>query len=131
MSVKKKVFIADDDQQVLDSLRKLLLASDFEVEATKNPLEVFARIKIFKPQVILLDLLMPNLGGLEICEMLNNDKETQGIPVIVISALDRPEDIKKAYHLGVIGYVTKPYDFSSLIKEINKAITYKQGQLPA
>lgn len=128
MSVKKRVFIADDDEAVLMSLQKLLQISDFEVEITRNPKEVLPMIKAFRPDIILLDLLMPNLGGLEICEMLNCDEQTQGIPIIVISALGREEDIKRAYRLGVIGYFVKPYDFNDLLKEIKRNIAYKEGK---
>ena len=63
--------------------------------------------------------------ALEICEMLNNDRQTQGIPIIVVSALVKEADIKKAYQLGIVGYITKPYDFQNLLHEINKAITSK------
>ena len=55
--------------------------------------------------------------------MLNSDKETRGIPIIVVSALDKEADIKKAYRLGVVGYITKPYDLNKLLQEINKAIS--------
>lgn len=123
--LKKKIFIVDDDEAALISLKKLLLMSGFEVEATTNPREAASLIKAFNPHLILLDLLMPHLGGLEICEILNTDKMTQAIPVIIVSALGGYADIKKAFHLGVIGYITKPYDFSVLLKEINKALVYK------
>lgn len=128
MPGKKRVFIADDDEAVLTSLQRLLQLSDFEVETTRSPKEIVPMIKAFMPDIILLDLLMPNLGGLEICEMLNGDEQTQGIPIIVISALGREEDIKRAYKLGVIGYFVKPYDFNGLLKEINRAIAYKEGK---
>jgi len=87
------------------------------------------KIKTFKPDLILLDLVMPNLGGMEICEMLNQDKQTCGIPIIVVSGLSKLIDQKRAYQLGVIGYFTKPYDFPKLLKEINKAISYKEGRI--
>jgi len=128
MPGKKRVFIADDDEAVLTSLQRLLQLSDFEVETTRSTKEIVPMIKAFMPDIILLDLLMPNLGGLEICEMLNSDEQTQGIPIIVISALGREEDIKRAYKLGVIGYFVKPYDFNGLLKEINRAIAYKEGK---
>jgi CheY-like chemotaxis protein len=123
----KRIFIADDDEAALTSLKKLLILSGFEVDATKNPKEAILKVKFFKPHIILLDLLMPALGGLEICEMLNNDKETQSIPVIITSALGGYTDIKKAYHLGVVGYFTKPYEFSQLLQEIKKNIASKEG----
>lgn len=128
MAVKKRVFIADDDETVLVSLKKLLELSDFEVEITRNSKDVLPMIKAARPDIILLDLLMPNLGGLEICEMLNSDEQTQGIPIIVISALGREEDIKRAYRLGVIGYFVKPYDFNELLREIKRNIAYKEGK---
>lgn len=61
----KKNFITDDDEVVLDSLKKLLILPGFEVAGTKNAKEAIPMIKTFKPHLILLDLLMPNLGGLE------------------------------------------------------------------
>jgi CheY-like chemotaxis protein len=128
MAEKKKIFIADDDEAVLMSLKKLLELSDFEVGTTRNPKDILPMVKALKPDIILLDLLMPNLGGLEICEMLNSDNQTQGIPIIVISALGREEDIKRAYRLGVIGYFVKPYDFNDLLKEIKRNIAYKEGK---
>ena len=123
---KKKILIIDDDKVVLESLRRLLELHSYEALAVQEAGEAFSKAKSFNPDVILLDLLMPRLGGLEICEMLNSDKETRGIPIIVVSALDKEADIKKAYRLGVVGYITKPYDLNKLLQEINKAISYKQ-----
>jgi len=127
MPENKKIFICDDDEEALTSLRKLLELSGFEVKTTKKPREVMVMIKAFRPDVILLDLLMPDIGGLEVCEILNQDEETQNIPIIVISVLAGQIDIKKAYKLGVLGYFTKPYDFNDVLREINKAIFSKGG----
>jgi len=130
MTGKKKVFIADDDEPALISLKKLLSLSGFEVEGTSKPKEALAAIKSFKPDIILLDLLMPGLGGLEICVMLNEDKATQGIPIIAVSALGGYTDIKKAYKLGVVGYFTKPYDYEKLVEEMNKILARKENTEP-
>ncbi len=130
MIERKRVFIADDDEIALTSLQKLLLLSGFEVEATVDSSEVMSKINKFKPHIILLDLRMPNLGGFDICDMLNKDANTRGIPIIIISALAGDKDIHRAYQLGVIGYFTKPYDFPKLLSEINKALFYKDEQKP-
>ncbi|MDD5583895.1 MAG: response regulator [Candidatus Omnitrophica bacterium] len=127
MPEKKRIFIADDDQVVLDSLQKLLAISGFEVAVSLTSKGMVEAIKSFHPHLILLDLLMPGVGGLEICEFLNNDKDTKNIPIIILSGLAKDEDIKKAYHLGIIDYITKPYDFNTLLKAINKAIAYKES----
>lgn len=128
MEEKKKVFIADDDQVVSESLKKLLVLSGYEVELCMDAREIISRIRKFKPHILLLDLLMPHIGGFEICETLNNDQETRGLPIIIVSALGGYTDIKRAYQLGVVGYVTKPYDFYDLVQKIEKAIIYKQGK---
>lgn len=127
MADKKRILIIDDDAVALNSLKELLALSGYEVEAVQEAKEVMQKIKSLKPHLILLDLLMPHLGGFEICELLNQDRETQGIPVIVVSALLKEADIRRAYHLGVIGYITKPYDFPKLLHEINKALAYKEN----
>jgi len=126
MAEKKRILIADDDEVVLTSLKKLLVISGFEVNVTTNARDVSTIVKSFKPHLILLDLLMPDLGGLEICDILNKDSQTQGIPIIILSAVGNYTDIRKAYKLGVIGYITKPYEFPQLLKEIQKAIDSKE-----
>jgi DNA-binding response OmpR family regulator len=126
MTDVKRVFIGEDDEAVLLSLKRLLVLSGFEVGVSLNPTEALPIIKVFKPHLILLDLMMPHLSGLEICQLLNDDPATSGTPIIIISALEAEEDIKKAYHLGVIGYFTKPYDFKKLLAAINKAIASKE-----
>jgi CheY-like chemotaxis protein len=72
--------------------------------------------------VVLLDLLMPDIGGFEICHIIDADIEIKGIPIIIISALSGYTDIKNAYELGVVGYFTKPYDYNKLVNEINKIV---------
>ncbi|MBU2102264.1 MAG: response regulator [Candidatus Omnitrophota bacterium] len=126
MSDKKRIFIVDDDQAVLVSLRKLLELSGFCVEVASDTRDIVSRIKLFNPHLILLDLLMPVLGGLEICEMLNTDRAAQAIPIIILSALGKEEDVKNAYRLGVVGYFTKPYDFNDVLREVNKTIASKE-----
>ncbi len=127
MSEQKKVFVADDDPTALFSLKELLSKSGFLVESTDSPGEVVARVNNFKPHLILLDLVMPGLDGFTVCETLQGDKKTRGIPIIAISGLAGYADMERAYNLGVVAYFTKPYDFQKLLKEINSAIAYKEA----
>ncbi|MFA5147376.1 MAG: response regulator [Candidatus Omnitrophota bacterium] len=126
MSEKKRIFIADDEETILTSLKKLFELSGFEVDTSRESKNVLAMVKAFKPHVILLDLLMPGMGGFEICELLNKDEDTQKVPIIIISALADDVDIKKAFKMGVVGYFTKPFDYQKLLYEVNKAIAYKE-----
>lgn len=125
---QRRVFIIEDDPDSFTSLKKLLLIYGFEVDGVTAVKDDLIRvIKSFSPHIILLDLLMPRIGGIEVCQMLNADEQTQGIPIIVVSALGSDTDIKKAYSLGVEDYITKPYEISELVEKINKYIAYKEG----
>jgi CheY-like chemotaxis protein len=128
MDNKKKIVIVDDDQKISSLLQELLAGQGFDTQTTNHPKEVVPLIKAYSPDLILLDLLMPNLGGFEICELLNKDPHSQGIPIIVISGLIDAVDIKRAYKLGVVSYFTKPLNLQDLVKEINKALAYKENR---
>lgn len=126
---KKRIFVADDRAEVLSMLQDSLTAKGFEVKISKDPKEMVKIIKIFQPHLILLDLLMPDLDGFEICQILNNGPETQGIPIIIMSGLSDPGDIKKAYKLGVVDYFTKPFGIDAIVAKIEKAIANKEKLL--
>ena len=126
---KKKVLIADDQEDVLLVLKDFLVGHDFEIMIIKEPKNILASIISFKPDLILLDLLMPDLGGFEICEILNKDLQTREIPIIIISGFGDATDIKKAYSLGAVGYLVKPFALGTLFTEITKIITNKESKL--
>lgn len=123
----KRILILDDEADFAYFLKKSLnTTGEFTAESFNDVTNIVERVKVFKPDLILLDLMMPSLGGFEVCEMLNADKDTTEIPIIIISALGGYTDIKRAYKMGVIGYLTKPFDFSQLLGEIQKALSYKE-----
>lgn len=126
---KKRIFVADDKEDVLSMLQDALTAKGFEVKISKDPKEMIKLIKIFQPQLILLDLLMPDLDGFDICQILNDDPETRGIPIIIMSGLGDPVDIKRAYKLGVVDYFTKPFGIDAIVAKIEKAIANKEKPL--
>lgn len=123
---KKRIFIVDDQEDILSLLNDSLTSSGFEVKVCKEPKNVLALIRSFKPNLILLDLRMPDLDGFEICEILNNDFQTHGIPIIIASGFGDLVDIKKAYKLGAVGYLVKPFSLDALFKEVAKALANKE-----
>jgi len=88
--------------------------------------ELIATVHRFKPQVILMDLRMPGIGGIEACEMLNNDPLGRGIPIIVVSALEKDIDKNKAYKVGVVDYLVKPVEIDLVISKIEKVVRQKK-----
>jgi len=124
---KRKVLIVDDEVDFL-KITKLNLeeTGKFEVMTSSNAKEIMSLLHNFRPEVILLDLLMPGIGGLEACDMLNNDSVGKGLPIIILSALDKDIDKLSAYKKGVVDYLTKPIEKDVLIAKIEKALEAKQ-----
>lgn len=118
---KNRIFIAEDEEAVFTSLKKLLLFSGFEADGTMQPQEVIPMILAYKPHVVLVDLKMPEINGFEICRMLKEHIETEQLPVFILSAYAGEEELQAARSLGVRGFFSKPYDFLQLMEEIKRA----------
>ena len=127
--MKKKILIIDDEEDYALLLKMRLESSgNYEVAAFTQAKDIINRMHVFKPDVILLDLLMSGIGGLDVCDMLNHDPIGLTIPVIVVSGLDKATDKVKAYKFGISDYLVKPVDDTKLIKAVEKAIKLKSEQ---
>ena len=124
---KKKIIVADDQDEIVSMLDDFLTSKGYEVLGLEDAKQFVKAAKNFQPDLILLDLLMPNLDGFEICRILNSDPDSQAIPIIIMSGLNDLVDIKRAYTLGVVGYLTKPFDLKVVLTEIEKAIANKEN----
>jgi DNA-binding response OmpR family regulator len=124
---KKKILIIDDETEVVQLLKKFLeRKGNYEVLGLTDPKEVLPNLHLFRPDIILLDLLMPYLGGLEICEQLNDDEIGKTTPIIIMSALWKDTDKLKAFKLGVIAYLVKPVDREVLLVAVENALRFKR-----
>jgi DNA-binding response OmpR family regulator len=123
---KKRIFIADDQEDILSLLKDFLTNHDLEVMVLKEPKNILDAVISFKPDLILLDLLMPNLDGFEVCEILNKNSQTREIPIIIISGFGNLAEVKKAYSLGAVGYFVKPFSLNDLFTKIIKTIDNKE-----
>jgi len=123
---KKKVMIVDDEEDFLRITKLNLEKTDkYEVMTLSNANDIIASLHTFKPDVILLDLLMPEVGGMGACEMLNNDPIGINTPIIILSALDKDTDKLKAYKLGIADYLVKPIGKNELVAKIEKTLQFK------
>lgn len=123
---KKKVLVVDDEKDFLKIIKLNLEQTDeYEVSTLMSAQDILSHVREFRPDIILIDILMPKVGGIEACQMLNDDDVGKTIPVIVLSALDKEIDKLKAYKSGVVDYLIKPVDINELIGRIEKALRYK------
>lgn len=101
------ILIAEDDQFLAKAYKLKLTNDGFNVKVVSNGTELFKEIDNFKPNIILLDLIMPDMDGFTALAKLKSDEKYKTIPVIVASNLGQSEDIKKAQELGAVDYIIK------------------------
>lgn len=104
---KKKILLVEDDQTLSESYSQRFIAEGFEVKKVTNGEEALSAALAFKPDAILLDIMMPKVDGLNVLDILRNTPDTANIEVIVLSALSQQEDIDKAKALGADDYLVK------------------------
>ena len=123
---KRKIMVIDDEKDLLKIIKLNLESTGrYEVKVLSNAKDLLFHVHNFKPNLILLDMLMPEIGGIECCEMLYNDSLGKTIPIIVLSALDKEKDKAKAYMSGVKEYLVKPVDKNQLLCKVEKVMQYK------
>jgi DNA-binding response OmpR family regulator len=117
MSVK--LLVIDDDSAVTDLLSLLLKSNGFEVAATNNSTDGLTMIRDIAPDVVILDLMMPEMDGWQICKAV---REFSQVPIIILSALNDPSMIASVLDAGADDYLTKPTPSRVLIAHINRLI---------
>jgi len=115
----KTIMVVDDDPDTLDIIKLILKDNGYGVQTAVNGLEVFSRLEEQKPDLIILDIRMPHMDGLEVLERLKGTAETSSIPVILITARIFSKDMARSYIQGADYYMTKPFTSTQLIDGIN------------
>jgi len=133
MNIRKPLILAvDDNPQNLQFLGKLLSDNGYEVGMGQNGLQALNFVKKNEPDLILLDIMMPEMDGYEVCRKLKADLGTRHIPIIFLTAKIDPSDIVKGFDAGGVDYVTKPFNSAELLARIRTHVEIKmlRGLLP-
>lgn len=124
---KKKVLIIDDEPSILLVSKCRLEAGNYEVITASGGKEGIEKAFTFKPDLILLDIIMPELDGFEVCRRLKASEETKEIPVIIFLASSAEEYFtQKAAELGAAGYIEKPFESDYLLSIIKENILQRE-----
>jgi DNA-binding response OmpR family regulator len=118
--MKRKILIVDDEPEVLEVLKKKLEAENFIVITASDGLEGLKQVKTENPDLILLDVIMPNKDGFAMLNDLQADEKLRKIPVIMATAKGDSSSVFNGQYLGAIDYLIKPIDFRQLLKYINR-----------
>ncbi|HEY8899935.1 MAG TPA: response regulator transcription factor [Chthoniobacterales bacterium] len=112
------VLIVDDEQDVVDLLRYNLNRAGFSVSIASDGLKGLEKARSERPDIIILDLMMPEMSGEKVCRALKEDASTAGIPIIMLTAKDQPGDRIVGFELGADDYVPKPFSPRELVLRV-------------
>ncbi len=123
MSSPKCVLVVDDDADSRSMVRTILEANSYEVREATGGKDALSQLESFKPDLILLDIMMPEMNGYDVVVHLKQKIETQNIPIIMVSAKGDPEDLILGYKdYGVEYYITKPFTTRQLLAGIKLVV---------
>ena len=118
----KKLLLIEDDLVLRENTAEILVLSNFEVITASNGIEGVALAKSSMPDIIISDIMMPELNGHQVLEILANDERTKYIPFIFLSAKTERKDVRKGMNMGADDYITKPFKEEELISAIESRI---------
>ena len=104
-----KILVVEDDRDIRELIAFSLRFAGFGVETAAGGSEGIEKARAHQPDLILLDVRMPRMGGFEVCERLKEDGRTQGIPVVFLSARGQESEIQQGLALGAVDYILKPF----------------------
>jgi len=125
-NISHTVLVAEDDREVRDLLKLEFELEGFTVLTAANGAEAIATAERLKPDVILMDVLMPIVDGIEATQRLLSEKATKHIPVLMLTVVDKKEEIIRALQAGAFDYITKPFFLPELKARVNAALRYKR-----
>lgn len=125
MSATPRILIADDNPQGVELL-EAYLAGDYELATAVDGEDTLRQVKAFRPDVILLDVMMPKISGFEVCKRLKANPETSDIVVLMVTALDQPSDIDRAVEAKTDDFLIKPINKADLLIRLKAALGSRQ-----
>jgi DNA-binding response OmpR family regulator len=122
ISVPKKIIIVEDQPAVADLLEEMLSIDEYQVIKIHSSTGALSVIQAENPDVVLLDIMMPDVSGLEVLRFMRREPGLQRIPVVIVSARTLPADIRTGLEAGATAYLTKPVDMGTLRETVARVI---------
>jgi len=120
--MKKKILIVDDEAQLVEMLKLRLESCGYEALTALDGQVGLDRAKKDRPDLIILDLMLPKIDGYKICRMLKFDEKYKSIPIVMFSARAQESDEKLGYEVGADAYIVKPFESSVLLAKIKELL---------
>lgn len=121
------VLIVDDNEQNIELLQAYLEEIDgIETSTAKNGIEALSAVAKNKPDLILLDIMMPKMSGYEVCKQIKSDAKTRNIPLIIITALNEASDYERGMESGADDFLTRPLDRADFVTRVRSLLRIKK-----
>ena len=122
------ILIVDDEPEVHAVLGKMLVREGYAIQSAYNADEAFEKVKTRKPDLIILDIMMPRISGIEVCNRLKDDPATKDIMILIVSAKDAQADRIEGLTHGADDYVSKPFHLRSLVRKIEHMLQKRKEE---
>ena len=114
-----KVLVIDDEPEITDIVETFLTESGYTVAVENKPTDAVEKARDFKPDVILLDIMMPQMDGYDVCQQLKGDPKLSNVPVIFLTGKDRSDDMGRSFKAGGDMFIKKPFSCERLLEIVN------------
>jgi DNA-binding response OmpR family regulator len=118
----KRILIADDEPNIVVSLEFLMKQRGHEVRVVHDGAAALKAVAEFRPDLVLLDVMMPSIGGFDVCQKMRENPEWQGIRIVMLSAKGRDVEVTKGLAMGADAYVTKPFSTRDLMAKVDELL---------
>ena len=118
----KRILLADDEEDIKTVVTMFLESQGYEVLTAFDGLDALEKTRTEKPDLILLDIMMPVLDGYEVCKRLKEDATTGNIPILILSAAAHVESVDRGLKAGARDYIVKPFEPEKLLEKIEQVI---------
>jgi two-component system sensor histidine kinase/response regulator len=125
MNDKPLILVVEDNPANLYLAVAMLKKEEYEIAVAKNGIEAINAVKNVTPDIILLDIMMPEMDGYEVCDKLKENPVTKDIPIIFLTALKKNESLVKGFQCGAVDYITKPFNKEELLLRVKNHLDLK------
>jgi CheY-like chemotaxis protein len=127
---RPRILIAEDKPEGAELLEAFLADADYELKVAADGEATLRTVEQWRPDVILLDIMMPKISGFEVCKRIKSNPATRGIAVLMVTALDQPHDIDRAVEAGTNDFLTKPINKTELRRRVQAALKSRAAADP-
>ncbi len=128
--LKAKILVVDDEEDILELIRYNLLREGYEVFCAVSGEDALEKAKKHLPELVILDLMLPGMDGLEVCRHLKNNVKTQGIFILMLTAKSEEADVVTGLEMGADDYMTKPFSPRVLLAHLKSILRRKSNEVP-